>query len=86
MRKKGMRGGKTVAKKVMGMKAGKKVAKKKMRMGGSTSRGSTSRASMPTGGRTRYETPAAMAFKKNYPGLSKRLGMKAGKKVAKKKK
>lgn len=80
MRKKGMRGGKTVAKKVMGMKSGKKVAKKKMRMGGSTSRAST-----PTGGRTRNETPGAISFKKNYPGLSKRLGMKAGKKVAKKK-
>jgi hypothetical protein len=35
MRKKGMRGGKTVAKKVMGMKAGKKVPKvKKMKAGG----------------------------------------------------
>lgn len=86
MRKKGMRGGKTVAKKVMGMKAGKKVAKKKMRMGGSTSRAST-----PTGGRTRSvgiggdTSRIAMQFKKNHPGVVKSLGYKAGKKVAKKK-
>ena len=65
-------GGKKPKKMMRGGPA-KKSGVKKMRMGGSTSRADT-----PTGGRTRNATPAAMAFKKNYPGLSKRLGLKAG--------
>lgn len=77
MRKKGMRGGKTVAKKVMGMRSGKKVAKKKMRMGGSTSRADT-----PTGGRTK-----APKFTSGYNSqgevVSVRERMKSGKKVKK---
>ena len=74
MRKKGMRGGKTVAKKVMGMRSGKKVKTMKagkkvmgMRSGKKVAKkkmrmgGSTSRASTPTGGRQAMPDPRGRA-------------------------